>query len=247
MGEGQELEADTLTFWQHASVLRSYVLWGASIYVLIAGLIFTYAARTIVTYLIEPLRGQQLVFLSPLGPFFFYLNVSLIGAAVLSLPFWIYLFSRFAGGKMSIRRHISVLLYTGTTAMLGLASVAIAYFYFIPVSLKALATFSVPGIALLITAENYINFFILGTLVIFVVLELPVLVVGLSSLRLVNPHYLSKKRRVVFVVLLIALALLTPTTDPITLLIVTIPAMAFFEVGLFVAKMVYTNSYGKNT
>ena len=109
-------------------------------------------------------------------------------------------------------------------------------------SLKVLAGFTVPGTTLLLTAESYLSFFLMQLMVSFVALEIPIVVIVLAYLRLLDPRILARKRKYVFLVLLIGFAILTPTTDVVTLLLVALPAFALCELGIALGKLVYTRS-----
>ena len=59
-------------------------------------------------------------------------------------------------------------------------------------------------------------------------------------LRLLDPKHLAGKRRILYVTLLIVLAVVTPTTDVASLLVVFVPAVLFLEAGLGIARVVHT-------
>ena len=61
----------------------------------------------------------------------------------------------------------------------------------------------------------------------------------LSKIGLVSPSFLKKYRRHAFVVILIAAAIITPSTDPFSLTLVTIPLYALFEASVLLSKKVY--------
>jgi sec-independent protein translocase protein TatC len=232
-------EIGRLTFWEHVSVLRSYILIGGTVFLTSAIAVFVYGENILTHYLLKPLHGQTLVFLSPLGPFLFEIKIAFIGALIVSVPVWLLLISVFVGEALPRRKQILSLGFVATAAVIAAASLAVTYWYLVPASLLAISHFVVPGTSLMVTADSYVSFFLLCAVVAFVVLELPVVIVALSYLRLVNPYALARQRRVLFVGLLILMAVLTPTTDAITLLVVTIPAVLLAELGIAVAKVMY--------
>lgn len=231
--------ADRLAFWEHVGILRAGILWCGGVFVLAAIAIFSYGGDTLIAALLKPAPGG-LVFLSPLGPFLFKMKVAILGAAAASLPLWLILLSRFVGAALPKEKRAFLYALVAASLVLGAAAIAGAYFYLIPVSIRVLSGFAVPGTSLMLTAESYLSFFLLQLLVAFIVLELPVLIVGLAYLRLLDPRKLQGQWRIMFLVLLIALAVLTPTTDVFTLLIVAVPAFVLCIAALAVARRVYT-------
>ena len=230
-----------LTFWEHVGELRDYALWGAAFFVIASSLIFFYASDTLIRYLLRPAPGG-LVFLSPLGPFLFKMKVSCLGGLLVSLPLWIVLALRFVGAALERGQRMFVYAIVSASFFLGLGAIALTYLYLVPVSLKVLSGFAVPGTTLLLTAESYLSFFLMQLVVSFVMLEIPVSVVGLAYLQLLDPRIFVRKRKYVFLTLLIVFAILTPTTDVVTLLLVTLPAFALCELGIVLGKLVYNKS-----
>ena len=232
-------EVEWLTFWEHFGVLRSYILIGGTFFFACAIILFSYAREILAAYLLRPLQGQGLVFLSPTGPFFFEIRISFLAATVVSFPLWLFLLSRVAGEALPRNKRRRFLWFVIVAAMMGAASLVVSDLYLVPTSFRAFSSFLVPGTSLMLTADSYVSFFFLVTTVCFVVVELPVVIVGLAYVRLVNPYWLARHRRYLYLGLLILLGLITPTTDAITLLAVTVPALLLSELGLVLARLVY--------
>lgn len=231
---------EKLPFWEHILVLQKYLVWGGAIFIACAALIFAYSDDIVARFLLKPLHGQHLVFLSPLGPLLFEMRIAFTGAFIVCFPIWLFLLLRFVGDVLSRQKQIVFLLVIVVATLLGLGSIFLSYTYLVPLSLAALAHFIVTGTSLMLTAESYLSFVLLSMTASFFILELPVVIIALSYLRVLNPHTLAKQRRPLFLGLLVFLAILTPTTDAATLLILSVPAMILSEVGLIFAKRLYT-------
>lgn len=241
MAEGAG-EVEGLTFWGHIGVLRFHILIGGSVFLGIAVGAFIFGDDILTGYLLAPLDGQPLVFLSPLGPLLFKIRIAFSGAFVISFPIWLLLGLQFAGDALPRSKRMVSIGFVAIAGLLGAGSLVITRLYFVPASLLAISHFVVPGTSLMVTADSYLNFFLLCAAVAFMVLELPVVIVALSYLRFVNPYVLARQRRMLFVGLLILMAVLTPTADAITLLIVMVPTVVLVEVGIAIAKLVYNGN-----
>jgi len=228
------------SFWEHIGVLRTYILFGGFIFVAVAILSFFYFDNTIITLLLKPLHGQKLLFLSPLGPFLFQIKISFYAALLVAFPFWLGLFLRFIAPALSHSRKIALALFAIFSLLLGAGSLVLTYFYFIPVTLSVLQGFVVAGTESLLTAENYLSFCILELAVVFLVLQIPVITSALSYTRVLNPYILAQHHRFAILAIVTALAIVTPTTDAITLAVVSIPAIILWEIGLVISKILYT-------
>lgn len=231
-----------MTFWEHVESLRVHLLLGGGAFIATAIALFTWSEEIMIHFLLRPLSGEELVFLSPLGPLLFEIKLAFMGALIVCLPLWLLLLSHFVGGGFSLLRQLTLYLYILAAALLAAGAVALSVFYLIPVSLAALAHFVIPGTSLMLTAESYLSFSLLTMAVAFLVLEIPVVIITLAHIGLLDPALLRRQRRVIFIATLVVLGILTPTADPVTLLTVAIPAMLLTELGILVAHLVYTGS-----
>jgi sec-independent protein translocase protein TatC len=235
----EQEHGEQLTFWEHFGVLRRYILFGGIVFFIIAIVLFAYADTILTRYLLAPLHGQPLVFLTPAGPFFFEMRIAFVGAAAVCFPLWLFLASRFAGSALPRRKRRRFLWFVFAAAAAGAGSIFLSLRYLVPASFNAFSHYLVPGTAFMLTADGYVSFVFLVTTVCFVVVELPVVIVALAYARIVDPYWLARHRRYLYVGLLILLGIILPTTDVVTLLAVTMPALLFTEAGLLVAKRVY--------
>ena len=244
--ERDESDTKQLVFWEHVGVLRSYILFGGLFFILSVIALFSLGGAVLTQYLLKPLHGQTLVFLTPMAPFLFQMKIAFIAATVVSFPVWLFLVSRFVGEALPYRKRWRFLWFVLLAMFMGAGSLLVSYFYLVPVSFAAFLHFVVPGTSLMLTADSYISFYFLITTVCFVVSELPVLIVALVYVGLINPYVLAHQRRFLYIGLLILLGVITPTTDVITLLAVTVPAIILTEAGLVLGKIMYTKETGKN-
>jgi sec-independent protein translocase protein TatC len=227
------------SFWEHVGVLRNYILMGGGLFIAIAILCFSYFDDTLITLLLAPLHGQSLLFLSPMGPFLFKIKIALYTALLVAFPFWLGLMLRFVSPALPKAKSWALTLFALFSLLLGAASLAITYFYFVPTTLKVLQSFAVAGTTSMLTADSYFNFCILMLAVVFVILQIPVVMAALSYIRLLNPHTLGRYRKFSTLGILVVLAVVTPTTDVMTLIIVTVPALLLWELGIVVSKGLY--------
>ena len=97
---------------------------------------------------------------------------------------------------------------------------------------------TLPGTEAAFTAKGYLSFFSTVLLMLVLVFELPLVMMALSRLGLLEPRLLARKRGYVYLGLLVGVAMVTPTTDLISLGLILLPTYAVFEVGLVGARMV---------
>lgn len=123
-------------------------------------------------------------------------------------------------------------------ALLFLMGMALAFKYVIPVTLAFFSSFQSDVVEIMPTVKDYMGFVISMCLAFGAVFELPVVIALLSALGLVQPQMLAKFRRHAAVGCLIAAAVITPGSDPTSLLLLTIPLYGLYEVSITVSRLI---------
>jgi len=123
-------------------------------------------------------------------------------------------------------------------ALLFLMGMTLAFKYVIPVTLQFFASFQSGVVEIMPTVKDYIGFVISMCLAFGAVFALPVVIALLSALGIVQPQYLSKFRRHAAVGCLVAAAIITPGSDPTSLLLLTIPLYGLYEVSISVSRLI---------
>jgi sec-independent protein translocase protein TatC len=110
------------------------------------------------------------------------------------------------------------------------------YFVVIPYGLNFLLGFGSGQIEPNIQIKEYLKFVTLLILVFGVIFELPLLSFFLTKLGILTPEFLRTKRRYGIVAIFIAAAVLTPTTDIVSQLLLAVPLMILYEISIWVSK-----------
>lgn len=167
---------------------------------------------------------------------FIHLSVAFQLALVIGFPVVIYQLWKFVRpGLYENERRPAVKAFAFGNVMFFLG-VAVGYFVVFPVTLRFLATYQLsPDIPNVISLDSYMDNFTMITLVMGAVFELPLLCWALGKMGFLKKEFFGRWRRHAIVVLLVAAALITPTGDPITLMIVFLPLYALWE---FSSKLV---------
>ncbi len=228
--------SDELTVWEHVAELRRTVIWSV-ICILIASSVVHYFRNKITAFILHPLKGTPLQFLSPLDPLVFILTIDFVGGVFVSSPIIVWLCYRFAAPALPKMGWKTLLALIIPITLAG-AAACYAYYVAIPITLSVLTSITVPGIQVAFTAANYLSFFMTVLVMLILVFEMPVVMAILARLKLLRAAMLAKKRKYVYVGLLIAVAVITPTTDVVSLMLILLPTYTVFEVGLIGARMV---------
>lgn len=174
---------------------------------------------------------------SPTGPFTVALNIMLYGGLGLASPFLLLFLGQFV--VPALRRRERAFLYRAAAVGGGLflAGVAFCYFVIMQVMLLMTVEFSrwMGFNADEWRAEDYISFmlkFLLGAGLSF---QLPVVLLTLIRVGLLSRTTLARFRPYFVVVNLVFCAFITPSGDPVTLLLLAVPLHILYEVSLVIA------------
>lgn len=126
-----------------------------------------------------------------------------------------------------------------SAALLFLAGMALSFYYVLPVTIGFYMSFQGDSFQVLQTVEGYVFSLVIPMCLAFgAVFELPVVIALLSALGIVQPQYLSRFRRHALVGCLIAAALITPGSDPTSLILLTIPLYFLYEASITVSRVI---------
>jgi sec-independent protein translocase protein TatC len=225
------------TFFDHLIELRSKIL--VSCFAVVVGaLVAHWFHEALIAFLLRPVSGEKLLFLSPLDPLFFILKVDVFAGCILALP--VINWCAFSFVKPAMRRSSWFLLSTlyGMAAALAASGLAYAYYVMVPISLTFLLSIHVDGTANMITATSYLNFLLVQSLITAIIFQIPLFFVACAAIGAFPMSAIASKRRHIYVIGLIALAVLTPTTDIFNLCVVALPALLIFEGSLVAGRVI---------
>ena len=111
------------------------------------------------------------------------------------------------------------------------------YFLIFPLTVKFLGTYQVSeDVANMLTLQSYMDTLLMMSLVMGIIFELPVVSWLLGRMGLLNASMMRMWRKHAIVAILVIAAIITPTTDAFTLLIVALPIWLLYEASIFIVK-----------
>jgi sec-independent protein translocase protein TatC len=173
--------------------------------------------------------------LKPFGQLFLYMQVAIIGGALISLPNILYQIWAFIAPGLLPRERKYIRAIVFFSSLCFLTGVAFAYFVMLPAALGFFATFGTTTIENNIAISEYMNFIISVMLSAGIVFELPMVSWFLSKLGILTPKFMRHYRRHAIVAIFILAAVLTPGTDPVSQVLLAIPLLGLYEFSILVS------------
>ncbi|EYE87284.1 hypothetical protein Q428_14115 [Fervidicella metallireducens AeB] len=201
-------------------------------------IIFSIAAYVysdlIVNLLKKPIGETALIFTTPVEGFITKLKVAAFGGILGSSPVIFLESILFVSPALYRGEKILLFCLLPFIIALFLGGSFFSFWILLPSTIKFLLSFGSEFMQPMLSAGKYFSFVIWFVLGIGVVFELPIVLLMLSKLGIINYKYLSKKRKYILFMIVVTAALITPTPDAVTLLMVALPLMLLFEISLWI-------------
>lgn len=249
------MSATEMGFWDHAEVLRGVLLRIAALVVLTSCLLFAAMPWIFDNLILAPCHSDfilyklldrlpmsasehigeepvdvKLINIRLASQFFIHVTSSLWLAVVLTFPACVYLLWGFVSPALhdNEKRGVSKAFFFGS--LMFYLGVAIGYFLVFPLTLRFLAGYQLSDmIPNEISLDSYMDNFMTLILVMGIIFELPLVSWLLGKAGILNRRLFKRYRRHAVVAILIAAAVITPTGDPFTLMVVFLPVYILWE------------------
>jgi sec-independent protein translocase protein TatC len=173
------------------------------------------------------------------GQFISSFTVAFIGGFIVAFPYVFWEFWRFVKPALSAKEQKKTKGVIFWVSALFFAGVAFGYYILTPFMVNFYFNYSLSDqITIMPSFSDYLENLVYTTVGIGVLFQMPLLVMVLAKIGILKAKFLRKYRRHAFVIILIAAAIITPSTDPFSLTIVTIPLYALFEASIIVASRI---------
>lgn len=241
-----------MTFWDHLDELRSVIIRALVAVAVLAAAAFS-LKEPLFALLLAPTHSDfctyrmigadtdfslHLINTGLTEQFMTHMRVALYAGLLMASPYVLYQLFSFVSPGLYQNERRAALWVVGSAYVMFLLGTTVNYLLIFPLTVHFLGTYQVsPEVANMLTLQSYIDTFISMSLVIGVAFELPVVCAILGKMGLINGKLMSKYRRHAIVVILIVAAIITPTTDVMTLMVVSLPIWLLYEVSIWIVKL----------
>ena len=173
------------------------------------------------------------------GQFIASFTVAFIGGFIVAFPYVFWEFWRFVRPALSDKERKNTRGVIFWVSLLFFTGVAFGYFILTPFMVNFYFNYKLSAqITIMPSFSDYLENLIYTTVGIGVLFQMPLLIMVLAKVGFVTGKFLRKYRRHAFVIIIIAAAIITPSTDPFSLTIVTLPLYLLFEASILIASRV---------
>ena len=168
-----------------------------------------------------------------------HMQVSIIIGIICVSPYILYSIFSFVSPALYENESKYARLLVVAGYIMFMIGVALCYFLIFPLTIRFLGDYQVSDdVANIITLSSYIDTLTMLTLMLGIVFELPILCMLLGKMGILTADFMKEYRRHAIVIILIVAAIITPTTDVMTLMLVTLPIYLLYEMSILAVKMI---------
>jgi len=171
--------------------------------------------------------------------FTLHMMAAFIAGLIAATPYILWEIWRFISPALSAKEKRYSFGFVFFASALFLLGVLFGYFIIAPLSINFLGTYSVSNqVQNIFTLDSFISIVTLLTLAAGIVFELPIVVYFLSKIGLITPKFMRQYRKHSVLVILVVAAVITPSPDITSQMLVAIPLYFLFEISIWISAAV---------
>ena len=243
-------QQNVLTFWEHLEELR-HVLLKVTVAVVVLMLVAFCFKEELFGVVLAPQQADfptfrwigaedfhvKLINTQLASQFVTHMTVALYAGILLASPYILYQLFRFISPALYEDEQRYAVKFTCWGYVLFLAGVLLNYYLIFPLTFHFLATYQVSGaVENTITLTSYVDTLMMLSLMLGIVFEMPVLCWLFAKLGFLTADFMKAYRRHAVVAILVVAAVITPTSDVVTLTLVALPMYVLYEASIGVVK-----------
>lgn len=250
-----------MSFWEHLDVLRT-VLLKILLVTVVCGMAAFFFKGQLFDIVLAPkdsgfityrwmtsfaeLLGEasadvfdvQLINTGLAEQFLIHVKVAMCAGVLCASPYMLYQLFCFVSPALHDNERKYAVAMVGSGYLMFMLGVAVSYFLIFPFTFRFLGTYQVSGeVTNMIALPSYISTMMVMCLTMGIVFEMPVMAWLFGRMGLLSAGFMRRYRRHAVVIILIVAAVITPTSDVFSLLLVSFPIYLLYETSIAVVRI----------
>jgi len=225
------------TLLEHLNELRKRMTWAVVALVIATVISFIFAQR-ILLFLLEP-YDSQLQTLRPTEGIETFFKVALVSGLILSMPVILWQFWLFISPGLTKKERRYVYVFIPAALGLFFLGILFAWYVLVPAAVAFLSSFMPEVFKTDWTGQEYISFILAMLFWLGASFQMPVIIYVLAAVGLVNGPMLRDQWRVAVVGVAVLAAAITPSIDPVTMLLTMAPLLVLYFLSIGLAYLGY--------
>ena len=224
-------EARELSLVGHLSELRKRLIIIA-VAVIVGTCISYYYVDLLLEILLKP--AGKLYYMRPTEAFFTYMKVSVVGGLVIAAPIILHQIWLFVKPALTVReKQLSNWILPVAIGLFGIG-IVFSYFLVLPAAVRFFMGFATDELQPMFSIGQYMDFVLSFVLPFGFIFELPLILIILGYFNLITSRFLKTKRKIFILISFIIGAVISPTPDMFSQMMIALPMILLYETSLFV-------------
>ena len=243
-------QSGEMTFWDHLEDLRKSIFRMLAVFMTVTIALFFFKEFLFEDVILAPSKSDfflyrilgadvsiSLVNIEVAAQFMIHMKVTFVVSLILVFPYFIYEVWRFISPALYRNEKRAVSGAFAFASALFYLGVAIGYTMLFPLMLNFFAGYQVsPDVPNNFALSSYISLLTSTVITFGIVFEFPTVVALLSGLGILTREGLKGFRRYALLIVVLLAAVITPSGDPFSLMVVSIPLYLLYEFSILVCK-----------
>ena len=239
-----------MTFWDHLDDLRRILIRVALALLGVTLVLFCFKNFLFDDVILAPSRSDfflyrllgtklslELVNIEVTAQFMIHMKVTFVCALILIFPYMVYQFWKFVAPALYDNEKKTIKGAFSFASILFYIGLAVGYCVILPVMLNFFAGYQVSAeVPNTFSLSSYISLLTSTVLIFGIVFEFPTVILVLSGLGMVTRNTLRTYRRHAICIVVILAAVITPSGDPFSLLVCSVPLYILYEFSVLICR-----------
>jgi sec-independent protein translocase protein TatC len=231
-----------MSFLEHLEELRKRIINSCVGIAVGIGLSFFYIQQ-IYDFLTAPAvatlpEGSRLIYTQPTEAFSLYIQISLISGAALAAPWIMYQVWRFIAPGLYANEKRFVVPFVLFSTLGFISGAAFNHYVAYPFIMTYFASFNTPRLVYMPQLSYVFGLYVKMLLGLGLIFQMPTIVFFLAKMKILTARFLMRQFKLAILLIFIAAAVITPTGDPMTLMIFAAPMIGLYTLSIAIAFIV---------
>ena len=239
-----------MTFWDHLEELRGSLFRMLAVFAVAVVALFFFKEFLFDNIILAPSKSDfflyqllgadfsmTLVNIEVAAQFLIHMKITFICALIVTFPYLIYEIWRFIMPALYEKEKKAVKGAFLFASVLFYIGVTVGYMIVFPLMLNFFSGYQVsPDVPNTFSLTSYISMFTSMVLIFGIVFEFPTIALALSAMGILQKETLKSFRRHAICAVLILAAVITPSGDPFSLMVVSVPLYMLYEFSILICR-----------
>lgn len=224
-----------MSIFEHIEELRNRTIKATIFFIIVTFISFSYV-KDISFLLQQPAKGIKFLQLAPGEYFFSSIKISSYAGLIISSPFIIYQIVLFILPGLTTKETNFFLPILISSIALFFIGIFFSFKILIPAALKFLIYYGSDIVEPIWSFEQYFDFILVLLVSTGLAFQVPIIQIIIGLLGIISPNQMLKSWKYILLLSTIISAILTPSTDPVTQLLLSFAILALYFIGTFILR-----------